>query len=96
MEMQKVELGRALIDPLQHQHVQRVRIADRTVEPQRARPDGVEPRRRHRVAAGKQRDLMAERNQLFRQPRHHALGPAIKLRRDRFRQRGDLRNMHRI
>ena len=30
--MQKVEIGHALIDLLQHEHVQRIRIADRAVE----------------------------------------------------------------
>jgi hypothetical protein len=96
VEMQEIELGRTLIDPLQHHHVQRVGIAHGTIEPQSARPTGIEPRARHRVAAGKQRDFVAERNQLLGQPRHHALSPAIQLRRHRFRQRGDLRNMHRI
>jgi hypothetical protein len=32
VEMQKVEIGHALIDSLQHEHVQRIRIADRAVE----------------------------------------------------------------
>ena len=95
--MQEVELVRTLIDPLQHHHVQRVRIAHRAVEPQSPRPTGFELRAEvTEVAAGEQRDLVSERNQLLGQPRHHAFGPAIELRRNRFRQRCDLRNVHRI
>ncbi len=94
--MEKIELGGALIDPLEHHDMQRVRIAHRAVEPQRARPYRVELRRGHRVAAGKERDLVAERDQFFRQPRHDTFGPAIKLGRDRFRQRRDLGDMHQI
>src|ERR1700689_53263 len=41
MKMQKIELARALIDALEHQHVQPVGIADRTVEPQCTRPYGL-------------------------------------------------------
>ena len=94
--MDEIELGGALIDPLEHDHMQRIGIADRTIEPQCTRPYRVELRRCHRAAAGKQRYLMAERNQPLRQPRNDPLGPAIKLGRDRFRQRRDLGDMHQI
>jgi hypothetical protein len=38
VEMQKIEIGPPLPHALQHQHVQRIGVAHRTVEPQRARP----------------------------------------------------------
>ena len=96
MKMQDVEIARALIDALQHHHVQRVGIAHRAVEPQRPRPHRFELRRGLRIAAGEQRDLVAERDQFLGEPRHDPFGSTIKLRRHRLRQRGDLRNMHRI
>ena len=42
--MQKIELGGTLVDPLQHHHVQRVRIAHGTIEPQSPRPRRFKPR----------------------------------------------------
>jgi hypothetical protein len=45
--MQNVEITGAPADALQHRHVQRVRIAHRAVEAQRARPYGIKLRRRH-------------------------------------------------
>ena len=48
------------------------------------------------VPAGKERHLVAERDQFLREPRHDTFGAAIKLGRNRFRQRCNLRNVHRI
>ncbi len=95
MAMQKIEIGRRAKNPLEHHHVQRIGIAHRTVKPQRPGPDGFEPGRSHRIPAGEQRHLVAERDQFFRQPGHHALGAAIQLRRDSFGQRRNLCDMHR-
>ena len=96
MKMQDVEIARALIDALQHHHVQPIGIAHRAVEPQRPRPRRFELGRGLRIARGKQRDLVAERDQFLGQPRHDPFGSTIELGRYRLRQRGDLRDMHRI
>ena len=63
--MQDVEFVRALAHVLQHHHVQRVRVADRAVEPQRPRPDRLELRRSARIAAREQGHLVPERDQLL-------------------------------
>ena len=68
VEVQEIEFVGALPDLLQHQHVQRVRIADRAVEPQRPRPRRFELRRCARIAAGKQRHVVTERDQFLGQP----------------------------
>ena len=94
--MQEVEFAGALIDLLQHQHVQRVRVTHRAVEPQGPRPYRFKPRRGHRISTGEQRHLMPECDQFLRQPRHHAFGSPVKLRWNRLRQRCDLGNMHRF
>ena len=94
MKMQKIELAGTLIDALEHQHVQRVGIADRTIEPQCTRPYGFEPRRGDGIPAGEERYFVAECDQFLREPRHDALGSPIKLGRDRLRQGCDLGNMH--
>src|SRR5579863_8409420 len=76
VEMQNVEFACNSSDLLEHGHVKRVRIADRTIEPERARPDCFEPCRGDGIAAGKQRDIVTLRDKLLRQPRNHALGAA--------------------
>ena len=50
------------------------------IEPQRARPERLELRRGARIAAGEQRDVVAERDQFLGQPMNHAFGAAIQLR----------------
>jgi hypothetical protein len=94
VEMQHVELVRALTHSFEHRHVQRHGVAHPPVEPESLRPDRLEPGPRRRIAAGEQRHLMPQRHQFLGQPRHDALGTAIKLRRDRFGQRGDLGDAH--
>ena len=94
MEVQEIEFIRLASDLLQHGHVQRVRVADRTVEAQRSRPERFKLRRGARVAACEQRHVMTERDQFLDEPLHDALGPSIELRWNRLGQRSDLGNAH--
>ncbi|GAB6845543.1 hypothetical protein JCM2811A_45450 [Methylorubrum rhodinum] len=50
--------------------------------------------RRLRITAGEQRHVVTLTNQFFRDPRHDALGAAVELRRNSFRERGYLGNAH--
>ena len=47
-----------------------------------------------RIAAGKQCDVVAERDEFLGQPMDHAFGAAIQFRRDGLRQRRDLSDAH--
>src|ERR1700761_6270776 len=94
MAMQNIEVASAAINLLQHHHMQRVGISDGTVEAQSSWPHSLELRRRRRIATGKQRNLVAERDQLFGEPGHDSLGAAVKLRRNSFSQRRNLCDLH--
>ena len=96
MELQKVELRGLPPDLLQHAHVQRVGIAHRVVVAQRTRPHRPQRGRCRRIAACKQRHLVAERDQLLGQPVDDPLGAAVLFRGDSFDQRRDLGDAHPI
>src|SRR3979409_670467 len=67
MEVQKIELFivALLPDAFQHHHVQRIRIADRSVETQSLGPSRIELRRSPGIAAGEQRHVVPQRYQLL-------------------------------
>src|SRR4051812_848274 len=90
VKMQEVEFAGLAADLLEHRDMQRVGIADRTVEAQRARPVGLQFRRGLRVSAGKQRDVVTERDELFDEPVYDAFGSAVELGRNRLGQGSDL------
>ena len=94
MEVQDVEVVGALAHAIEHQHVIGDRIEDAGVEPQRLGHAGHEIGGRDRIAAGKQRDVMAERDELFGQVGDDPLGAAIKPWRHALDQRRDLRDFH--
>src|ERR1035437_347703 len=96
VKMQKVELFIVafLSYALQHHYMQRVGIADRSVEAQGFRPCRVELRRGLRITTGEQRDVVSQRYQFLGQPVYHPLGSAIKLGGNSLRQRGNLRDAH--
>ena len=94
MEVQDVEVVGALAHAIEHQHVIGDRIADAGVEPERLGHAGHEIGRGDRIAAGKQRDVMAERHQFLGEIGDDPLGAAIKPWRNAFHQRRDLRNFH--
>ena len=94
MEVQDVEVIGALAHAIEHQHVIGDRIDDAGVEPQRLGHAGHEIGRRDRIAAGKQRDVVAQRNELFGQIGDDPFGAAIKPWRHALDQRRDLRDFH--
>ena len=94
MEVQDVEVVGALAHAIEHQHVIGDRIDDAGVEPQRLGHAGHEIGRRDRIAAGEQRHVVAERDQLFGQVGDDPLGAAIKPWRHALDQRRDLRDFH--
>jgi len=94
MKVEKIEVVGAAAHVFKHRHVQRVRIADRAVEPQRARPECFKFCGSAGVAACKQRDLVTERHQFFCQPVNDAFGASVKLRRNRLGERRNLSNVH--
>src|SRR3954467_3879629 len=95
--MQHVELVvvASLPDALEHFHMQRIGITNRSVKAQRFRPAGVQFGGGLRVAAGEQRDLVSLGDELLSQPMDDAFSATIKLGWDGFSQRSHLRNAHR-
>ena len=96
MEVEEVEffVVTFLADPFQHHHVQRVGIADRSVEAQRLRPGRVEFRRGLGIAAGEQGDVVSQCDEFFGQPVHDPFGAAVQFGGNSLRQRGNLRDAH--
>jgi len=82
MEVQKVEFFIVTFSSyaLQHHHMQRVGIADGSVEAQCPRPRRVKFRRGLGIAAGEQRDIVSQRYQFLGEPVYHPFGATIKLR----------------
>lgn len=80
VKMQHIEFVSAAADFFQQQHVGRHRVADGRVEAQRLRPEGFELRRRLRITAREQRDVVTGLNQRLGQIGHHALRTAVELR----------------
>src|SRR4051812_48978788 len=98
VEMQEVEflIVASLSNVFEHDHVQGVGIPHRSVQPQRFRPCRAELCRGLRIAAGEQRDVVPEGNELFGQPVNDPLSASIELRWHSLRQRSNLRNAHLI
>ncbi len=96
MKVQKIELFIVAFLPhaLQHHHMQRVGITHGTIQTQGFGPSGVEFSRRLGIAAGEQRDVVAQCNEFLGEPVHHPLGAAVQFGGDGLRQRGDLRDAH--
>ena len=93
VKMQHVELVLALQDALQHDEELRQRVAH-PVEALGARRTGGEAGAGDRVAARKERHLVAEAHQLLGKIRDHALGAAVELWRNALGERGDLSDLH--
>src|SRR5262249_27400553 len=98
MEMEEVELlvVAFLTHTFQHHHMQRVGVANRAIKTQRFWPSCVKFRGCLRISARKQRDVVPECNQFFRQPMHHSLGAAIEPGWNSLRQWSYLRDAHLI
>ena len=97
VEVQDVELAAARAHFVQHREMcGDIGLERRGVEPDRLVAHRCEPRPRPRVAACEQRDVVAERHQRFGEVRDDPFGPAVKARRHRLAQRGDLRDLHRL
>ena len=96
MEVQKVEflIVAFLSYAFQHHHMQRVGIANGSVEAQRLWPCRVKFRRGLGIAAGEQRDIISKRYQFLGQPVYHPFGATIQFGGNSLRQRGNLRNAH--
>jgi hypothetical protein len=94
VEVQDIEITGPAAHPLQHQHVQRIGVPDRSAQAQRLIPHRLEGCGRDRIAAREQCHLVTERDQFLGQPVNDAFGAAVKLRRNRFGQRRNLGNAH--
>jgi len=75
--MHQVEFGRALRHNLEQCRLRHDRVGAGAAEAKSARPCRDQFRTCYRAAAGKQRYLMAKRNQLVDQPRDHALRSVV-------------------
>src|SRR3954454_4968125 len=93
MEVQEVEFLVVTFPPhaLEHQHMERVGIADRAMEPKRLWPTRLEFGGVAGIAAGEQCDLVAQRDQFLGQPINHTLGSTIQPGRNSIRQWSNLR-----
>src|SRR6185437_14671526 len=84
MEVEDVEFGGPLPNPVEHQHVIGNDVLDGGVQPQRLRGAASQLGGRHGITAGKQRDLMAQPNEFFREIAYDALSTSVHSRRDTF------------
>ena len=94
MGVDHVKLGGSLRHRFEQDCLCCNRIGARSAEPKCARPDRMKLGACHRIAAGKQRDIMSKLRQLVDQPANDTLGAAIKFGGNAFGQRGDLSNPH--
>jgi hypothetical protein len=94
MEMQNVKHMGHAPDLLEQHQVRGKRVANFRIEPQRARPCRLEARARLRIPACEQRHVVSQADEGLGEIRHHAFRTAIQLWRNRFVQRGDLRDTH--
>ena len=90
----EVEFSRALQHPFDHQEVGREVIHNRALEAQRLPAYRNQRRRRARVAAGEEGNLMTKSHELVSQIRNDALCAAIKLWRHAFVKGRYLGNPH--
>lgn len=93
-KVEDVECLRPLPHRLQQGHVMRQGVFYLSIEPKCLPAARDQSSRGHRIAAGKQGDLMTLANELFRDPGDDALGAAVGRRRDAFDQWSHLRNLH--
>src|SRR6516225_1090852 len=92
--MDKIEIGRAPANLLQHCDVQGTRVAYRSVESQCLRPHWLKFCRSPGVTAGKQGDIVSARGELFGEPINDPLSATVQLGWNGFRQRRDLGYAH--
>src|SRR4030088_1496617 len=64
------------------------------IKAQRFSADGKQPRVSDRVAAGKERDIVAKRYQHLRQPRNNSFRPSVEAGRNTLEKRRDLGYFH--
>ena len=84
MKMDDVEMARLAEDQFHQPDMVRQRLAALGVAPQGALAARHQARAGYRIAAGKQRDVVALPYQLLRQVADHPLRAAIQLRRNAF------------
>ena len=96
MRVDDIEFGRVPGHRFQQRRLGNHRVRPWAAEAKSPRPNGMKLGGGLRIAAGEQRHLMPEAHQLIDQPRHHALGAAVKLGRNAFGQRRYLGNSHRL
>lgn len=94
MEVQDVELLRAAADVLEHDDVVRKEVGHVRIEPEGDFAAGHQLGGGERVAARKERDVMAEPDEFFGKAMNNPLRSAVKLWRNTFCERGDLGNSH--
>src|ERR1700704_5686399 len=92
--MDEIEVGGLAEYFFHHQDVMDHWIDAVGIKPQCFSADGKQPRVSDRVAAGKQRDIVAERYQCFRQPRYDAFRSSIEAGRNTLEKRRDLSYFH--
>jgi len=78
MKVNDIEFVSALRDFLEHEDVGRELIANGAVETQRVRPYGNQPRQRLGIAAGEERHIVAESDELVRQKCNNSFGAAVQ------------------
>ncbi len=78
VKVNHVEFVRAPVDLIQHDHVVRQRIPAIRIQPQRAFAGSHQLRRRNRVPAGEQSNLVSLPDQFLCQVRDYALRSAVK------------------
>jgi hypothetical protein len=95
MEVDDVELVGGLPDARQHGHVSgEVGLQRRGVQPYGAIADGHQPRRRLRLRAGEQGDVVPEGDEGVGEGGHHALRAAVEVGWHGLIERRNLRDLH--
>jgi hypothetical protein len=90
VEVDDIELAATMKYLFQQADVMRELIDTGLVEAQRTRDDRDQSRRRHRIAARKERHVVTLRHELFGEIRDDPLGPAVERGRNALVQRRDL------
>src|SRR5260221_13534952 len=94
MEMEDVEDLGGLRHALQHQMIERQPVDDAAIEPQALPTHRRQPGARYRIAAGEERDVVAERDEFLGETRHDPLRPAVEFWRHGLVEGGNLGNSH--
>src|SRR5262245_60053312 len=94
MTMDDIELAGAAMNLLQHMQMRRDPVGDRSVQAHGARPIRFPICAGLRITAGKQRDVMPQCDEFFREEGYDTLGAAIEFRGNSLEQRRNLSNAH--